>query len=134
LCDEILKVKDELEGRGHEAVLPQSIIKFSLRNADDVDDFKSEKNDYLKIKPTYMRDHFDKIENCDAILVVNGKKRGIENYIGGNTFAEMMVAFFLNKKIFLLNPIPDHERLAVFYEEIASINPIILNGNLDKIK
>jgi len=134
LCDEILKVKDDLEKRGHEAVLPESIIKFSLRTSDDVDKFKSEKNNYLKIKPTYIRNHFDKIGDGDAILVVNGEKRGIKNYIGGNTFAEIMIAFFLKKKIFLLNPIPTHERTDVFYEEIISIKPIILNGDLDMIE
>jgi len=81
-----------------------------------------------------MREHFEKIRKSDAILVVNKAKRGIENYIGGNTFAEIMVAFFLNKKIFLLNPIPEHERLNAFREEIEGVNPIVLNGNLDDIK
>ncbi len=134
LCDEILKVKEELESMGHNALLPEAITKFSLRNADDTDAFKSDKGDYMKIKPIYMRDHFDKIAKSDAILVVNKTKKGIENYIGGNTFAEIMVAFFLNKKIFLLNPIPTHEWLSAFHEEIAGVKPIVLNGNLDNIK
>ncbi len=134
LCDEILKVKEELKRRGHEVLIPKSIIEFSLRNAEDVDEFKSEKNDYLKIKPIYMRDHFDKIKKSEAILVVNKEKRGIEDYIGGNTFAEIIVAFFLNKKIFLLNPIPTHERLSAFYEEVKAVNPVVLNGNLDELK
>lgn len=134
LGNEIIKVKEELESRGHNALLPKAIKKFSLRTADDADAFKSDKGSYMKIKPVYMHEHFDKIEKSDAILVVNGEKRGIENYIGGNTFAEMMIAFFLNKKIFLLNPMPTHERLSAFREEIECVNPIVLNGNLDNIK
>lgn len=132
--DEFLKVKEDLEKKGHEVLLPESIRRFSLKTAEDVEEFKSEKNNYLKVKPIYMREHFEKIKKSDAILVVNKAKRGIENYIGGNTFAEIMVAFFLNKKIFLLNPIPEHERLNAFREEIESVNPIVLNGNLDDIK
>jgi hypothetical protein len=134
LCDEILKIKGELERRGHEVFLPEAIIKFSLRSAEDVDAFKSPKTNYTKIKPIYMRGHFDKIAKSDAILVVNKTKRGIENYIGGNTFAEIMVAFFLDKKIFLLNPIPTHESLSAFREEIEGVHPIVLNGSLDDIK
>ena len=133
-CDEILKVKRELESVGHNALLPEAIIKFSLRTTDDADAFKSNKGNYMKIKPAYMHGHFAKISKSDAILVVNKTKGEIENYIGGNTFAEIMIAFFLNKKIFLLNPIPTHEKLNAFYEEIESINPIVLNGNLDNIK
>lgn len=132
--EDIVKVKEELGRRGHEAILPESIKKFSLRTEQDADNFKSDKGDYLSIKPTYMLEHFEKIAEGDAILVVNKRKKGIDNYIGGNTFAEIMVAFFLNKKIFLLNPIPTHEKLIVFQEELMATNPIILNGNLDKIE
>jgi hypothetical protein len=134
LGEEIVRVKEELERMGHEALLPESIRKFSLRTEEDADEFKSGKGNYIKIKPTYMKCHFDNIKESDAVLVVNKRKKGINDYIGGNTFAEIMIAFFLNKKIFLLNPIPTHEKLSVFYEELKAVNPIILNGNLGKIK
>ncbi len=130
----MVNIKKELEKKGHEVFLPESIMKFSLRSAEDVDTFKSDKMGYMRMKPSYIRNHFEKIEKSDAILVVNGEKGGIKNYIGGNTFAEIMIAFYLNKKIFLLNPIPTHKRFDVFYEELKSINPIILNGNLDNIE
>lgn len=129
----ILKIKESLTEKGHDVILPASLKDFSLKNSSDVDRFKNRAN-YLEIKPRYMRDHFDNIAEGDAILVVNEEKNGIKNYIGGNTFAEIMIAFHNNKKIFLLNPIPTDERFAFMKEEIEASKPIILNGNLDLIK
>ena len=45
-------------------------------------------------------------KKADALLVVNLKRHGIDNYIGGNTLFEMAAGYFSEKKIFLLNPIP----------------------------
>ena len=73
------------------------------------------------------------MRDCGLNFWSDVRSSDIENYIGGNTFAEIMVAFFLNKKIFLLNPIPTDERVMVFHEEIEGVSPIILNGNLDRI-
>jgi hypothetical protein len=81
-----------------------------------------------------MKEYFGKILNSDAILVINLEKNGIKNYIGGNTFAEIMFAFYYDKKIFFLNPIPRHEKFSSIIEEVEGVNPIILNGNLDLIK
>ncbi len=36
------------------------------------------------LKEDAIRDHFEKIDWADAILVVNHEKRGISGYIGGN--------------------------------------------------
>ncbi|MDO8648071.1 MAG: hypothetical protein Q7R70_06705 [Candidatus Diapherotrites archaeon] len=74
--------------------------------------------------------HFSKIKKSDAILVLNYSKKGIANYIGYSVFLEIGLAFGLEKKVFLLNPIP-----AVPYaEEIRLFHPIVLDGNLDLIK
>jgi hypothetical protein len=133
LGDEFMRVKGELERLGHSVLVPESLRKFELHTAEDVVAFKSERTDYLKIKPAYMRDHFDKIARSDAILVVNMEKKGIRDYVGGNTFAEVMVAFYLEKKIFFMNPLPEHERLEAFREELKCIQPVVLNGNLSLI-
>jgi hypothetical protein len=132
-AEEILKIKEKLIEKGHEVMLPASLENFSLKNSDDAKRFKS-KDYYLEIKPKYMKDHFNKIVSSDAILVVNGEKNGIKNYIGGATFGEIMIAFHYNKKIFLLNPIPADEKLVFIREEIEASKPTILNENLDLIK
>jgi len=69
------------------------------------------------------------MQNSDAVLVVNFDKKGIKGYVGGNSFLEMGFAHVLNKKIYLLNDIPDMG----YKDEIEAMQPIILNGELNKI-
>lgn len=63
------------------------------------------------------------------MLVLNFKKAGISNYIGGATFLEMYDAFRLNKKIFLYNDIPD----GILRDEIVGFSPILIKADLNKI-
>ena len=75
--------------------------------------------------------HLDKIEISDAILVVNVDKLRKKNYVGANTFTEICFARYRKKKIYFLNPIP---RQSYILDELQSIDPVILNGDLSKIK
>ena len=50
-----------------------------------------------------MKLHEPKVKANDAGLVLNFEKKGIPNYIGGGTFMEIIKAWELNKKIFLLS-------------------------------
>lgn len=74
------------------------------------------------------------IKNMDAVLVLNFDKITDEtiekNYIGGATFLEIYDAFRLNKKIYLYNDIPE----GILYDEIQGFAPIIINGDLSKVK
>jgi len=76
--------------------------------------------------------YHDAIKNSDGILVLNFDKKGIKNYIGGNTLMEIAFAYVLGKKIFLINPIPDS---VSYVDEIKAMvdETNILNGDLDKI-
>jgi hypothetical protein len=84
----------------------------------------------IKRENNYLRDHYEHILGSDAILVVNDEKNGVKNYIGGNVLIEMGQAYVNNKKIFLLNGMP--EGLS-YLAEIESMDPISLNGNLAAI-
>ena len=103
-----------------------------------VKEIEARKNDRKKfmneLKPKLIFEHFDKILESDAILVVNQEKNGIKNYIGGNTFAEIMFAYYYKKKIFFLNPIPRHEMFYYIMDELEVVKPIVINGNLDLIE
>lgn len=79
-----------------------------------------------KIKHDFIRKHFQKIAESNAILVLNYTKGGVKNYIGPNTFLEIGVAYFLGKKIFLLNPIPK----SYLWEEVSAMHPVILHNKL----
>lgn len=84
----------------------------------------------IETKFNIMKDHFDTIYHSDGILVLNYDKDGIKNYIGTNTLIELGVAFFLKKKIFILNELP---KMALT-DEVAAMKPIILGGKLENIK
>ncbi len=77
-----------------------------------------------------IRDHFEKIQESDAILVCNFTKNGIENYIGANTSLEMGYAHGLGKPIYVMNPLPNYKYIN---DEILSFGAKILNGELSNI-
>jgi hypothetical protein len=124
---EIRHVQKELHSMGYVALVPKSIRLM------EEEGYKKPKTvaERLKAETKYhfISEHFKKVQRSDAILVVNLKKHGVLGYIGGNTFLEMGIAYFLKKKIYLLHPIPHME-----YElELASMYPIVLNGDLSSL-
>ena len=123
--EEMRKAADYLTEKGHECFLPEPFIteeEYQQQNT---------RENLLEMKPFWTQRHFRKIEDSDCVLVINHKKKGFEGYFGSNTLMELSVAFYLNKKIFLLNPIQgDHPH----YEEVVGMKSIILNEDLEKIK
>lgn len=118
--NEILDIGKQLESQGHTIFYPESLINPALASSGLTVSQLREKHDAI-------RTHYKKIEQSDAILVINNKKNGIGNYIGGNTLMEIGFAYILDKSVFLLNPIPDMH----YSSEIEATYPIILGGNLD---
>jgi hypothetical protein len=109
---------------GHTTVLPVGV-----ENHIDNESLKEEEDANTKIKGDLIRGYYKKIEDSDALLVLNYEKNGIDNYIGGNTFLEMAFACVLNKPIYLLNPIPELS----YTSELEAMEPIVLDGDLGKI-
>lgn len=119
---EMLEAQRALREMGHEPIVPKD-TQNCLDNPElNVDIQHCIENDVL-------RDHYNKIEEADAVLILNHTKKGIENYVGANTLIEMGIAHFLGKRIFLLNPIPDLSCSV----EIQLMEPVVLNGDLNKI-
>ncbi|MBI4895884.1 MAG: hypothetical protein HY831_05315 [Candidatus Aenigmarchaeota archaeon] len=131
---EIGKINDFLKEKGHDVNIPQTAEKI-LSGKLTWEEYRKEKQSSertvdRKVNDNVIKIHYEKIKQSDAIFVVNIDKKGIQNYIGGNTFLEIGFAYVLNKKIFLLNDIPE-----MFYtDEIKAMKPIILNGDLEKIR
>ncbi len=130
------EVKKQLEELGHEVKIPPN--RMVKENGDEIPVMevykqrkatKTEEGWLWDRKEEAIRWHFEKIEWSEVILVLNYDKNDIMNYIGGNTFLEMGVAFHLKRNIYLLNPIPE----IGYKEEILGMKPIILNNNLEKI-
>ena len=118
MLPDIIEMQELLEKRKHK-VIP--IFEY-LDELEETNEKKREKN---------RLSFFDKLKKSDALLVVNNSlKNGRKNYISGSSFLEMGFAHALGKKIFLLQGIPELS----YKDEIMAMKPIILSGNLNKIK
>ena len=128
-------MKEQLERSGHEVKMPPMEIAdengrlipvqryYKLRKAE-----QGNSGWIWERKAEAMKDHFEKVEWADAILVVNLTKNDMMGYVGGNTFLEMGLAFHLCKKIFMVYPIPD---MPYCREEIIAMGVIIVGRYLE---
>lgn len=135
--DEMNTIKKQLESLGHEVKLPPYEIKDDTGKMIPVKEYYDKRKSETKYiswiwdrKKEAMKNHFEKVEWCDAILVLNYTKNNILNYIGANTLMEMGLALHLNKPIYLLHSIPEIS----YKEEVLGMKPIIINDNLKQIK
>ncbi len=79
-----------------------------------------------KAKQGFIKAHFEKIKQVDAILVLNYEKKGIVGYIGSNTLMEIGIAFYLGKEIYILNSLTDQG----CKEEVMALATKFLDGDL----
>src|SRR3989344_342733 len=136
--------RDKLIKLGHETKIPELALevpqKFGggkkvyfgqyIEQNGGIDEFPAG-HEIWNLKEGAINNHYAKIDWCDSILVVNHEKKGIDGYIGGNTLIEVGVAFYLKKKIYVLNPVSSD---LSYKQEILCMKPVVINGNLDLIK
>jgi len=134
--NEINSAKEKLEKLGHEVRLWPLQVKDGNGRLISVEEYykirRAAANNEKWVwdrKAEAVMEHFEKVAWSDAILVTNYDKKDVKGYIGGNTLMEMGLAFFLKKKIYLLNEVPE----LPYKEEILGVKPIILDGDLNKI-
>jgi len=140
---EMETARDELIKHGHEVKIPELALEVSkefgggkkvyfgqyIEQNGGIDVFPAG-HEIWNMKEGAINDHYAKIDWCDGILIINHEKRGISGYIGGNTLIEIGVAFYLKKKIFILNPVSSE---LSYKQEIMGMKPIMLNSNFSKI-
>jgi predicted RNA-binding protein with PUA domain len=124
--EKMFEMKEALEKLGHQAVVSDFGKDYLNKTSKEIEKLKL----YHKYEKDAIKEFWEEIKKSDAILVLNYDKKGISNYIGGNTLMEIGFAHVLNKKIFLLNPVPEIE---YYKTEIEATKPIILAGDLTKI-
>jgi hypothetical protein len=141
---EMEAVRDKLVKQGHEVKIPELTLEAPEEFGGDkkvyfgkyveenggIDAFPAGHAIY-KLKGGAILDHFEKLKWCDSVLICNYEKRGVEGYIGGNTLIEIGVGFYLKKPIYILNQVSSELSYKV---EILGMDPIILDGDLSKIK
>jgi len=128
--EKMIECKEKLIKIGHEVIIHPDYESFVRGEKQEIWN-KIQKEHYLAKKENdYIKWYYNAIVNSEGILVLNYDKKGIKNYIGGNTLMEIGFAHTRNKKIFLLNPIPEEISYA---DEIKAMYDVIINGDLLKI-
>jgi hypothetical protein len=123
--DHMVEIQKKLEKLGHTIHMPIKVPGVDYWAEDNSGRVNAKRNLGL------IGEHMNKIENSDAILVVNITKKDIENYIGANTFAEMSFAHYRGKKIFVFNPLPSQPYIK---DEIQTMDTVVLGGDVDRIR
>ncbi len=130
---QVVEVQKQLKNLNFKVIVPLIVNKMVKSNDFKVETYKTwmERPEDYKRKAYLTKKHFNEVKKGDVILVLNYKKNGKNGYIGGAVLSEMAVAFFLKKPIYILNPIDESSS---FKEELYGMFPIILKGDLSKIK
>lgn len=126
---ELLKIGKKLESQGFTVLYPESALIMQKKQDFDPSHFKNALTDQKRGK--FIKLHFQKILNSNAILVVNKTKNNITGYLGANVLMEMAIAFNATNKIYILHPISKKQP---FQEEITAMSPTILNGKPENLK
>ncbi len=126
---QMVEYRDKLKKMGLEAVVHPHYVEEAKGGMQDVIKRMEKEHAAVKKEYGYIKWYHDAIVRSDAILVLNFDKNGTKNYIGGNTLMEIGFAHVNDKKIFLLNPVPE----IGYKDEILAMITAILNGDLSKI-
>ena len=124
--DKIKPIKEYLENNEWEVFVPHTYLNPSKES----ETWQGGEESHSEFKARMFRLSEERIKSMDAVLVLNYEKNGIKNYIGGSTFLEMYEAFRNNKKIYMMNPIPE----GLLFDEIDGFSPVIINSDLELIK
>ncbi len=125
---ELVDIEKQLESNGFTVTIPVSAQIMKKNNDFEISHFKNvftpeEKREFIKR-------NFNEIAKGDSILVINSEKNGIKGYIGANVLMEIGLAFYLKKKIYILNPIEDN---ASHKEELFAFGVEFIDKDLSKI-
>ncbi len=127
----LVEVYHKLKEMGHEPVMHEEMFGIADGTAKELIEAVSKDHGEAKRKYNFIKLWYNYIKSSDAILVCNFDKNGIKNYIGGNTLMEMGFAHVNDKKVFLLNPIPEG---VPYVDEIRAMTDVVLKCDLSKIR
>jgi diphthamide synthase subunit DPH2 len=130
---QVIEVRDVLKKMGFKVLVPLTAGKMEKSGDFKVETYKTwfkDSNAYDR-KKFLTKHHFNKVAEGDAVLVLNYEKNGKPGYIGGAVLMEMGVGLHLGKKVYILHPIDES---VSYKEEIYGMLPVILNGDLGRIR
>ena len=124
------EAENKLKKLGHVVFLP---VDINIHLADSALNDDLEVNYKHCVENDTIRKCFDLIAESDAVLVLNLNKKGAKGYIGVSALMEIGLAYYLGKKIFLFNKLPNYNNVR-WAHEVAIMRPVVLNGDFGKIK
>ncbi len=128
--EQMLEYQKKLNDLGHEGIVhPDYKLLLDGEKEDVMDQMTNGEHYKAKMAQGYIMWYYNAICESDAILILNFDKKGIKNYIGGNTLMEAGFAYVNKKKIFVLNPLPDIS----YSDEIKAMGGVILDDDIKKI-
>ncbi len=127
---QLVEVFYKLKELGHKPLMHEEMFKIADGTAKELIEDIAKNHAEVKRKHGFIKWWHDCIKSGDAVLICNFDKDNIKNYIGGNTFLEIGFAHVNNKKVFLLNQIPEEVPYA---DEVKAMVDAVLNGDLKKI-
>lgn len=130
-ADKIVELYQQLEELGHEPQIHEQV--FGIADGSDKKIIHEMNTDHgeCKRRRGFIKIWHDLIKTGDAVLACNFDKKGIKNYIGGNTLMEIAFAHVNNKKVYILHQIPEE---VPYVDEIRAMTDYVLEGNLNAIK
>lgn len=126
---EMKAAKETLGKMGHEVQVPYG-TEDHVKDGKFVDDL--DRNKAYCLEEDVMRKCFEQVAESDAVLVLNNRRNNIDGYIGVSALMELGIAYFLRKKLYILNAIPSHEEHR-WAHEVSIIQPTILHGKLENL-
>ena len=128
---EMVQAKNDLIDLGFDGWIHPDYEAFVRGEKQSILDKSKTEHAAVKRENNYLKVHYQHILESDAILIINSKKNGHKNYIGGNVLIEMGQAYVNDRVIFLLNDIPTD---LPYTAEIQCMDPVCLHGSLNNIR
>lgn len=129
-ADRLVDIYRQMEALGHRPMMHEDMFAIADGTAKELIDGIELDHSEIKKKHNFIKLWYNLIVGSDAILVCNFDKNGIKNYIGGNTLMEIGFAHVNDKKIFLLNSIPEEVPYA---DEIKAMVDVVIEGDMRKV-
>lgn len=124
---EMMEAAEYLKSKGYEVAVPHGADAYA--NGEKAPETVSESTEN-KRSGGLIKAYYDEIKEADAVLLMNVPKRGVNGYIGGNTFLEYGFAHVLGKVIYLMFP---YNETSPYVAEMAAMDAHVINGDLSKI-
>lgn len=124
--DKIAERKVELEALGHEVVPPSTLEDPGIEHRIWGEGGHEA---HVKLLRQLFQDSEDRIAACDAIYLLNYKKKGVAGYVGGAGLIELYIAHRERKQIFLEEKVKE----GPMYDEIMGFDPVFVEGELERI-